>query len=350
MSRARTGFFLKPPGWRRTPVLLTALGAALVVAVLASLGLGSVTMGPGRVAAAVFHPASAQATDVVIVRDLRLPRTLLAALVGGALAAAGAAFQGLFRNPLADPHVIGASSGAALGATVAISCGLGATALGFGPVPLAAFAGALATVAVVYVVAESGAGGASVAGLLLAGTAMGSMLSALVSFLLIWQEQPWFHVFGWLLGGFSGRSWHHLWVALPWLSAGAGALWLMSRPLDALTGGDDVARGLGLSIRTTRLLLVSAAGLVVAAAVAVSGIIGFVGLVAPHIARWLVGAGHARMIPVSVLLGAVLLVAADTAARTLLAATEIPVGILTAALGGPYFLWLLKTRGRRMAA
>ncbi len=332
----------------RALVLLMVASVLLVLVMAASMGFGSVFIKPQALVSAVLRASDADAVNVTIVWDLRLPRTLLAALVGGALATAGAAFQGLFRNPLADPHVIGASSGAALGATLAISFGASAGALGFGPVPLCAFAGALATVAIVYVIAETG-GGASVASLLLAGTALGAMLSAMVSFLLIWREQPWFHVFSWLLGGFSNRSWHHVQTALPWLLTGMGALWLMARPLDALLGGDDAARSLGLPIRAARLVLVAAAGLAVAAAVAVSGIIGFVGLIAPHIARWLVGAGHARLMPMSALLGAMLLVLADTFARTILSPGEIPVGIVTAALGGPFFLYLLKTRGRRLA-
>lgn len=348
MAQTRTGFFSHSIRRRRAIILLAIASVLLVLVMAASMGFGSVFIKPHALVSAVLRASDADPVNVTIIWDLRLPRTVLAALVGGALATAGAAFQGLFRNPLADPHVIGASSGAALGATLAISFGASAGALGFGPVPLCAFAGALATVAIVYVIAETG-GGASVASLLLAGTALGAMLSAMVSFLLIWREQPWFHVFSWLLGGFSNRSWHHVQTALPWLLAGMGVLWLMARPLDALLGGDDAARGLGLPIRAARLALVAAAGLAVAAAVAVGGIIGFVGLIAPHIARWLVGAGHARLMPMSALLGAMLLVLADTFARTILSPGEIPVGIVTAALGGPFFLWLLKTRGRRLA-
>ena len=332
----------------RCLLLCGVLIALLILAVFCSLGLGAVALKPARLWAALLRAGDAHASDIIILWDLRLPRAVLAALVGGGLAAAGAAFQGLFRNPLADPFVIGASSGAALGATLAISFGVGAVALGFGPVPLSAFAGALLAVAVVFVIAETG-GATSVGSLLLAGSALSAIFTAIVSFLLIWQEQPWFHVFSWLLGGFSGRSWGHLQIAAPYLVLGIGVLWLMSRPLDAMTNGDEIARSLGLSLRKTRFLIVGAASLIVAAAVAVSGIIGFVGLIAPHIARWLVGAGHARLIPVSALLGAILLVLADIVARTVVAPIEVPVGIVTSALGGPFFLYLLKTRGGRLA-
>lgn len=324
-------------------VLATLLAACLV----ASLACGAVSVPLGNVWAALIHSPSAEPGDLTIVWDLRLPRALLAALVGASLAVAGAAFQGLFRNPLADPYVIGASSGAAFGATLALSFGLGMTALGLGSLPVAAFLGALLTVGLVYLVAETG-GGTTVASLLLAGSAISAMLSAVVSFLMIWQEQPWFHVFSWLLGGFSGRSWPHLATATPFLLVGMGVLWLLSRPLDALTGGDELASSLGLPIRLTRLVIVAAAGLIVAAAVSVSGIIGFIGLIAPHCARWLAGAGHARLIPASALIGALLLLVADTAARTMLAPVEVPVGILTAAIGGPFFLYLLRSRGAHM--
>lgn len=325
---------------------LLAGGLTLLLACIVMLGLGwgTVPLSVGRIWNALWKSQDAKPEDIVILWDLRLPRTILAGIVGGALATAGAAFQGLFRNPLADPYVIGASSGAALGATLAVALGMSTTALGLGPLPLAAFLGTIAAVLVVFSIAETG-GNSSVGSLLLAGSALSAILTAVVSFLLICQEQPWFHVFSWLLGGFSGRSWGHLAVATPYLIIGMVALWLCSRPLDALSGGDELAASLGLSLRKTRLLIVGAASFIVAASVAVSGIIGFIGLIAPHMARWLVGAGHKRLIPVSALLGAILLVVADVVARVVLAPMEVPVGIITSALGGPFFLYLLKRRG-----
>jgi iron complex transport system permease protein len=316
----------------------------LLAAVLAvSLGMGAISLSPRRIFAALLHPSSAPGSDVTILWNLRLPRTLLAAMTGAALAAAGAAFQGLFRNPLADPFIIGASSGAAFGATLALMLGFGSTLLGLGPVPLAAFVGALVTVFVVYALA--GSGSAPVGALLLCGSALGTMLSAVVSFMLISKEQPWFTVFSWLLGGFSGRSWNHVWASAPYLAAGIVALWAAARPLDALAGGDEAASSLGLNVGWARTLIVAAASLATAASVAVAGTVGFVGLIAPHMARLLFGGGHARLIPMSAVLGAILLVAADNLARTILAPTEVPVGIITAALGGPFFLYLLRTRG-----
>jgi iron complex transport system permease protein len=335
-------------GMRATGRWLAGLTLLLGASLLVSLCLGAVTLTPAQVWAALTGSDGGEGTAAVIVRDLRLPRALLAALVGGGLAAAGTAFQALFRNALADPYVIGASSGAALGATLALTFGLTAGVAGLGPLPLAAFAGALVAVMLALLLAE-GAGPASVASLLLAGTALGAMFSAAVSFLLLWRDQPWFQVFNWLLGSLSGRTWAHVAIAWPYLLGCFGALWLMARPLDALTGGDEAALALGLPVRRVRLLVIAAATLAAAVAVAASGIIGFVGLMAPHGARLLFGAGHRRLLPVSALLGALLLVWSDLVARLVLAPVEVPVGIVTAALGGPFFLFLLRRRGGRLA-
>lgn len=323
------------------------LTLVLLAVFVVSLGVGAVALSPARVVRVLSDPASASASEAAIVWDLRLARALLAAAIGAGLAASGAAFQGLFRNPLADPFVVGASGGAALGATLAITLGMRWELLGLGAVPLAAFVGALLAVLVVYAVAEVG-GSAPVAALLLAGAALSTFLSAVVSLLLIMNEQPLYEVFAWLLGGFSGRSWPHLWATLPYLLAGMLWIWLLARPLDALALGEDTARSLGLSLPRARATIVAAASITTAAAVAASGIIGFVGLIAPHIARLIFGAGHARLIPASALLGALLLLLADDLARTALAPLELPVGIVTALLGGPFFLYMLKTRGREV--
>jgi iron complex transport system permease protein len=328
------------------PPLLWAplLAGALALAVVLSLGVGGVALPPGRVVRALLAPAdpALRAADVAIVWDLRLARALLAALVGAGLAAAGAGFQGLFRNTLADPFVIGASGGAALGATLAIVTG--GEGGGFTvAVPLAAFAGALLAVLLVYAIASSGDDSATA--LLLAGAALSTMLSALVSLLMLLNDRELPEVFAWLLGGFSGRSWGHLALSAPALLLGVLAMWLLARPLDAIAAGEETARSLGLPLRQARGAIVAAASLATAAGVAAGGIIGFVGLIAPHIARLLCGGNHARLIPASALIGALLLLLADSAARSVAAPMELPVGILTAVLGGPFFLWLLHRRG-----
>lgn len=332
----------------RSPLIwLPLLTGGLACALVLSLGIGSVPLAPARVVHALLRPndQAVRTADIAIVWDLRLARALLAACVGAGLAGAGAAFQGLFRNPLADPFVIGASGGAALGATVAIVLG-GAVAGSGVSVPLAAFGGALLAVALVFGIAQS-SGDESATALLLAGAALSTMLGALVSLLMLFNDRQLQEIFAWLLGSFSGRSWPQLALSAPPLLLGLVALWLLARPLDALLSGEETARSLGMPLGRTRAVIIAAASLTTAAAVAASGIIGFVGLIAPHIARLLCGASHARLIPASALIGALLMLLADSAARSMLPPLELPVGIVTAVIGGPFFLWLLARRGRQ---
>jgi len=326
-------------------LLIALLGLVIVL----SLGVGAVSLPPGRVLDALLRPAapSVRPTDVAIVRDLRLARVLLAAIIGAGLAVAGAAFQGLFRNPLADPYVVGASGGAALGASIAIVAGVTWRVAGFGPVPLAAFVGALLAVFLVYFIAEVG-GESSAIALLLSGAALSTLLSAITSLLMLVRDSTLHEVFAWTMGGLSGRSWPHLWNSGPYMLIGLGVMWLLARPLDALACGDETAESLGLPLRQARGALVAAASLTTAAAVAAGGVIGFVGLVAPHAARLIFGAAHHRLIPASALIGALLLLLADDLARTVLAPIELPVGIVTSLLGGTFFLYLLKTRQREL--
>jgi len=318
--------------------LIPLLLGLLVLASIVSVAVGAVVLPLPRVLRALLQPRAVgvQATDATIVWDIRLGRVLLAALIGAGLAVSGTALQGLFRNPLADPFVIGASSGAALGATLAIVSG-------FGPVSLAAFVGALLAVTAAYSIAEIG-GVVPATALLLAGAALNTFLSAIVSLVMLFNEQSAYAVLNWLLGGLSGRSWSQLSASLPYMAIGLSVLWLLARPLDALAFGDETAQSLGLPLGRARGVIVAAASLTTAAAVAAGGTIGFVGLIAPHAARLLVGAEHARLIPASALIGALLLLVADDVARTALAPLELPAGVLTAALGGPFFLYLLKTR------
>ena len=318
--------------------LIPLLLGLLVLASIVSVAVGAVVLPLPCVLRALLQPRAVgvQATDATIVWDIRLGRVLLAALIGAGLAVSGTALQGLFRNPLADPFVIGASSGAALGATLAIVSG-------FGPVSLAAFVGALLAVTAAYSIAEIG-GVVPATALLLAGAALNTFLSAIVSLVMLFNEQSAYAVLNWLLGGLSGRSWSQLSASLPYMAIGLSMLWLLARPLDALAFGDETAQSLGLPLGRARGVIVAAASLTTAAAVAAGGTIGFVGLIAPHAARLLVGAEHARLIPASALIGALLLLVADDVARTALAPLELPAGVLTAALGGPFFLYLLKTR------
>ena len=337
--------------WNRRAYLLgilALLGMVVGIGVL-SVGVGAVPLEPRIVLQALSTRGRAglDAADRAIVWDLRLPRAILAILIGGGLAASGAAFQGLFRNPLADPFVVGASGGAALGATLAIVFGATWGWSRGRSVPLAAFVGSVAAVAIVYGIAQVG-NSTPVIALVLAGSALSTFLSAIVSLLMLVGDQSLHETYAWLLGGLSGRGWTQLAASWPYLTLGSGVLWLFSRPLDALACGDETAQSLGLSIGQARGVIVLMATLTTAAAVAAGGIIGFVGLIAPHIARLLFGSMHARLIPASILVGGLLLLLADGIARTILAPVEIPVGIVTSILGGPFFLYLLKSRQRML--
>jgi iron complex transport system permease protein len=324
---------------RNVTCLLAALSGALIVALILSLGVGAVTVPPGRVLGIVEQqliraPAAASA-EATIVWDFRLARALLAICTGAGLAVAGAAYQALFHNPLADPFIIGASGGASLGAALAIITGAG-------PVMLPAFAGAVAAVSLVYAVAESSGGRSSTVHLVLAGAALSTLLSSAVSLLMFLYDRNLHEIFAWLMGGLSGRSWPHLGSAAPVILVGSAGLWALARALDALTCGEEAAQSLGLDIRRARVLIIGLSALVTAAAVSTSGIIGLVGLLAPHAARMLVGGAHQRLIPTSALIGGLLLLLADDLARTVAAPVELPIGILMSLLGAPFFLWLLR--------
>jgi iron complex transport system permease protein len=336
---------------RRWRSALAVLAGLLLAACLLGLSSGAVTVPVGEVARILLSrlprwgalvgedwPASHEAIVVVI----RAPRVVLAAAVGATLGIAGAAFQGLLGNPMADPYVIGASSGAALGAALAMTAG----GLAISLVP-AAFLGALASVTAVYLLSREG-GRVPQLNLLLAGVAVGSFLAAVVSALILLAQRDVRPVIFWLMGGFSGRGWSHILTAAPYLVLGIVAVLIMARELNALLLGEESARQLGVDTERAKLILILGASLGTAAAVAVSGIIGFVGLVVPHLTRLWVGSDHRILLPASALAGGTLLVLADLVARIALPPVELPVGVVTSLLGGPFFLFLLRrTRARQ---
>lgn len=330
-----------------TLIRLGLLSIVLLVVAVISLGVGPANLSPLRVMRVLAGAEDAPSDDApgnatTIVWDLRLPRVLLASLIGAGLAASGAGYQGLFRNPLADPFVIGASSGAALGATVAIACGMPSMTW------LLALIGSLSAVGSVYVIATVG-GQTPVTSLLLAGVAVNSFLAAVASLLMFLNEQQLFAIFEWLMGSIASRHWPDVWFSMPLILVGTLVLWSASRGLDALTFGEETAAALGMRIVHFRALVVTAASLTTAACVSAAGTIGFVGLIAPHAARFIVGARHVMLIPTSCLTGAILLLLADDFARTVVAPSELPVGIITAVIGGPFFIYLLKTSQRNSA-
>jgi iron complex transport system permease protein len=324
---------------------LTLLSLVVVACGLISLAIGQVQLAPGTVLASLWNGGEGGTAADNIVWQLRFPRVLLAICLGAGLGCAGAGYQGLFRNALADPFVIGASSGAALGATLALALGWkGVSWWGLSGVSLSALAGTLLVVALVYAMATFGRDTPTLA-LLLAGVAVSSFVGAVVSIVMFLQSEQLAAIFGWLMGSLSRSDWPTLTAAVPLIGAGMLGLWVLSRSLDCLSFGDESASSLGFDLRWIRAAIVIAASVATAAAVAAAGIIGFVGLIAPHMARLLMSTSrHAVVLPASCLAGGLLLLAADDAARTLVANEELPVGVITALLGGPFFLYLLRRR------
>ncbi len=324
---------------------LIVLGVALALAMLASIALGEATIAPDVVLGAFGRGIAGAARDWrdVVILEVRAPRVVLAALTGGGLAVAGAAMQGLFRNPLADPGFLGVSDGAALGAVAALY--LAPAAMSLWLVPMSAFAAALGCA---YLVHRVGARREGTATLLLAGIAVSTVAGAATSLVLSAALAEWEvgrQMLAWLLGSFDGRSWGHVVLAGPLVVVGSIALARYAPELDALLSGERGALAVGVDVARTRRDVLALASLVTAATVAVVGVIGFVGLVVPHLVRMLVGPIHRRVLPLSFALGGVLMVLADLACR-LLPFSELRVGVVTATIGGPFFFWLLTRRGR----
>jgi len=280
-----------------------------------------------------------------IIMDIRLPRILLGVLVGCSLAVSGAVTQGVFKNPMADPYIIGLSAGAAVGASASTFLPLQQD-IGMYALPLLAFIGATLTVFLVYQIARS-RGRVRVETLLLSGIAVGSFLAAVTSFLLYLSGQQFRFLFFWLLGGLWMASWKVVWIVFPIISIGTVLLQLFARDLNAMLMGEEQATQLGIDVETVKKILLALTSLVAGTAVAFSGIIGFVGLIIPHIMRLRVGPNHSVLLPASTLAGGLFLTSVDTVARTIIAPTEIPVGVLTALCGAPFFVYLLR-KGRRV--
>ena len=280
-----------------------------------------------------------------IVWEIRLPRVVIAGLVGATLAFSGATYQAVFRNPLADPYLIGVAGGAGLGATAVIVSPLDASVGGVSLVPLAAFGGGLTAVALAYGVARVGRTVPSVT-LILAGVAISSIATSATSFLMVTNSQRVLTTLTWLLGGFNLSEWSKLWWVLPYVLPAAVIILLYGRILNVLQLDEEQAQQLGVNVERVKLLLLGAASLATAAAVSVSGIIGFVGLIVPHAVRLLWGPDYRQLLPMSMVLGAVFLILADLLARTVNSPSEIPVGIITAFCGAPFFLYLLRMRQR----
>lgn len=320
---------------RRLVVPALAL-LALCIAIVIGVAVGPVYIGPGRVWQALF--SNAGETSDVIVRQIRLPRVLVGAMVGASLAMSGAILQGITRNPLADPQIVGISAGAGL---VAVACVV------FVPVPLAfvqplSCLGGLTAGGLAYVMAWRG--GVTPARLALAGIAVTLMVTAVTSAILVSSAFSAQVGLRWLIGGLLGRNWQDFWLLLPYFITGSIVTMLMARQLNVIALGDELATSLGQRVERTRLILFATAALLASSAVSVAGLIGFVGLIIPHLVRLVIGNDYRLLLPTSALFGAVLIVLGDTVARTALDPRELPVGVLTAVLGGPVFIMLVRRR------
>lgn len=338
----------------RSPARRTGLIATGVIAVLAAVALG-VAVGPSSVPGGgallelldrlplVDVDSGLSSQQATIVWELRLPRVVLGLLVGAMLATAGGAYQGVFRNPLADPYLLGVAAGAGLGATLMIVQGDG-TAGGSLTVPLAAFGGALAAVLLTYVVGAAGDRRRSPASLLLAGVAVAALLTAVQTFVQQREVDTIREVYAWILGRLSTAGWSEVWLLLPYVAVSSVLLLLYGRTLDVMSVGDDEAQALGMRVDRARLVVVVAASLGTAAAVAAGGLIGFVGIIVPHTIRLLGAVSYRVVLPAAMLFGGAFLVLADLLARTVLSPAEVPIGVVTAFFGAPFFIVLLRGR------
>ncbi|NWG01341.1 MAG: iron chelate uptake ABC transporter family permease subunit [Syntrophaceae bacterium] len=322
------------------------LGLLLILVLLISIAIGSVRVPPFRSIHILFQSilglkGAGNETERTIVLSLRLPRAILAGVVGAGLSVAGATFQALLKNPLADPYILGVSSGAAVGTIIAILLGLSASSLGL---PLASFLGALLTILVVFYFGRQD-GRIHPNTLLLAGVIIGSFLSALIMFFIsVSQKEELRTIIFWLMGDFSFANARSILIILPYILLGISLLLLRSRHLNLILSGEENAVQLGVEVEKLKLISYLCASLMTAASVSVCGLIGFVGLIIPHSVRLIFGPDHRLLIPSAALIGASFLIASDTFARTILAPTELPVGVITAAFGGPFFIYLLRTR------
>ncbi|KPK44465.1 MAG: hypothetical protein AMJ65_02960 [Phycisphaerae bacterium SG8_4] len=328
----------------RTALALVVLAAVMLIC--SGIGTESISL------RAVFGGSGAEAganPDYEILVKFRLPRIFLAALVGAALACSGVVFQALLRNPLADPYILGISSGAGLGVMIAVVCGLNWTVWGRSPIAICAFAGASATVWLVWFIGRL-TGKFHVTGLLLAGVVVNAFFSAVIMFLTsIAKADEVYATIFWLMGNMTEGDFLTLWLAAGCVGGGMVALFFISPQLNALSLGADDARSMGVNITRTRTTAFAVAAAITAIAVSLSGLIGFVGLVIPHAVRLVFGPDHRQLLPLSGIVGATFLVVADTLARVIVAPAQLPVGVVTAIVGGPFFLILLVKYSRKVS-
>ena len=328
---------------RLRPVWLAGGAVAVVLAALAGLLIGPVSLSPGEVIRqlAGLH-SGLDPQQIAIIEQIRLPRVVLGLLVGSTLSLCGASYQGVFRNPLADPYLLGAAAGAGLGVTIVlVGASNGSTTPALAP--LAAFVGALGAVALAYALGTSSGGRTSTASLILAGVAVASFLTAVQTYVQQRNQDTIRQVYSWILGRLSTAGWHDVRLMLPYVAVTWVVLLAHRRVIDVLSVGDDEASTLGVNARRSRLIVIAAASLGTAAAVSVSGLIGFVGIIVPHTVRLVAGRSHRVVLPLSLLFGGAFLCIADLLARTMSSPAEIPIGVVTAFFGAPFFVLILRS-------
>jgi iron complex transport system permease protein len=323
--------------------------AILIVSVIIGAMVGAVPISPGEIVSSAvarlpFIGGESPLDDrtEAIIWQIRMPRVILAVLVGSMLSVAGAAYQGVFRNPLADPYLLGAGAGAGLGATIAIAYGPDGSDWLIDPLPLAAFVGAIFGVAMAYLLGYSVRSGRTAVTLILAGVAVASFLTAIQTFLQQKESETLREVYGWILGSLNTAGWSEVQLVFPYVIVCSAVVMMFRRLLDVMAVGDTEAASLGLRPGRVRLIIIAFATLGTAAVVSVSGLIGFVGIIVPHTVRLLTGASYRVVVPLSILIGGAFLVLADVIARTAQAPAEIPIGVVTALIGAPFFAIVLR--------
>ena len=337
--------------WQSRIYALIGLVILLVVVILGTAAIGSTDISLAAIAKMLINrlpfielaPVWTESAETIIL-NIRLPRIILAGLTGAALSVAGATYQGLFRNPLADPYLIGVAQGAGLGAIIGFLLPI---SFHIGIIPLLAFAGAVLAVSIVSSIARVGKS-LPMTTLILAGVALGAFLAAITSYLMIASGEKLHNIVLWLLGTFSIANWWQVAMVTPYILIGIIVIWLYARPLNVMQLDEEQAQQLGINVERVKIVLLGAATLITAAAISFCGIIGFVGIIVPHAIRLIWGPDHRFLLPLSTIAGAIFLILADTIARTVLAPTEVPIGVITAFIGAPFFLYLLRQKKRAL--
>jgi iron complex transport system permease protein len=337
-------------GRRRRIISMIVLAAALLIIIMVATTIGSVHIPLGTTFKVILDKLPGVDithtwTDGIgtIIFDVRLPRVLLAGIVGAALAVAGATYQGLFRNPLADPYLIGVAQGASLGAVIGFLLPVAWNLTAIGIIPVFAFTGAILATAVVYLLARVGKT-LPVTTLILSGVALSALLSSVVSYLVISSNDQMHNILFWMMGSFSMSEWSEVGIVLPYVAVGIAIIVIFARLLNVMQLDEEQAQQLGVNVEKYKIILLAAATLITAASVSFVGTIGFVGIIIPHAVRLIWGADHRSLLPLSILTGAVFMIGADLLSRTILAPKELPIGVITAICGAPFFLYLLRKR------